>query len=100
MKIKTQPRKLIRSIEGVTFQELPESNWCCGGAGTYNIAHYDLSMKILKRKIDNLEKTEATVLLSSCPGCLVQLSYGARKFNVPVKVKHIVELLNGSIGTI
>jgi glycolate oxidase iron-sulfur subunit len=97
LKIRDQPRKLIDRIEGIRFYELPESNWCCGGAGTYNITCYDLSMKILQRKMDNLRKTDATVLLSSCPGCLVQLSYGIRKFNVPVTVKHIVQLLSESI---
>jgi glycolate oxidase iron-sulfur subunit len=97
MKINTQPRELIKSVAGITYSELPESNWCCGGAGTYNISHYDLSMKILQRKMNNLQKTGATVLLSSCPGCLVQLGYGVRKFNVPVTVKHIIQLLNESI---
>ena len=43
-----------------------------------------------ERKMENLQKTSATVMLSSCPGCLVQLSYGVRKFNVLVTVKHIV----------
>lgn len=98
MKIEDQPRKLIGSIAGITYHELPESNWCCGGAGTYNISNYNLSMKILGRKMNNLQKTGATVLLSSCPGCLVQLSYGVRKFNVPVSVKHIVQLLNESMA--
>ncbi|HEX9971060.1 MAG TPA: (Fe-S)-binding protein [bacterium] len=97
MKITQQPRELIRQIEGIHFQELPESNWCCGGAGTYNIAHNEMSMKILQRKMENLQRTGANVLLTSCPGCIVQLSYGVRKFNVPVKVRHIVELLNDSI---
>ena len=97
MKIIKQPRELIREIDGIQFQELPESNWCCGGAGTYNIAHNEMSMKILKRKMENLQRTGANVLLTSCPGCIVQLSYGVRKFNVPVKVRHIVELLNDSI---
>jgi len=97
MKIKAEPRKLINDIAGISYTELPEANWCCGGAGTYNISHYDLSMKILQRKMDNLRATGAAVLLSSCPGCLVQLSYGVRKFNVPVSVKHIVQLLNESM---
>ncbi len=94
MKIKTQPRQLIRNVMGINYTELPESNWCCGGAGTYNIAHYDLSMKILQRKMNNIQGTGASVLLSSCPGCLIQLAYGARKFKIPITVKHIVQLLN------
>jgi len=97
LKITNEPRKLINQIQDIQYKELPEANWCCGGAGTYNIAHHDLSMKILERKMDNLEKINATVLLSSCPGCLVQLSFGTRKFRKPVIVKHIVELLNDSL---
>ncbi|MDZ7318506.1 MAG: (Fe-S)-binding protein [candidate division KSB1 bacterium] len=97
MKIKAQPRQLIRQVEGITYQELPEANWCCGGAGTYNIAHHELSLKILQRKMSNLQRTQANVLLSSCPGCLVQLSFGVRKFKQPVAVKHVVQLLNDSL---
>lgn len=97
MKIKSQPRQLIQQVEGIDYQELPESNWCCGGAGTYNIAHHELSLKILQRKMNNLQRTQAAVLLSSCPGCLVQLSFGVRKFKLPVVVKHVVQLLNDSM---
>lgn len=97
LKITTEPRKLIQQIKGINFSEMQEANWCCGGAGTYSIAHYDLSMKILQRKMDNLSKSGASVLLSSCPGCLVQLSYGTRKFKKPVTVKHLVQLLSESI---
>ncbi len=97
LKITAEPRKLIQSIEGIKFSEMREANWCCGGAGTYNIAHHDLSLKILQRKMDNLSQTGAAVLLSSCPGCLVQLSYGTRKFNKPIRVQHVVQLLNESL---
>ncbi len=98
LKIKSQPRRLIQQVEGVAFQELPEANWCCGGAGTYNIAHHELSLKILQRKMTNLQQTHAAMLLSSCPGCLVQLSFGVRKFKLPVVVRHVVQLLNDSLA--
>ncbi|MFZ5516655.1 MAG: (Fe-S)-binding protein [Candidatus Zhuqueibacterota bacterium] len=97
MKIKEQPRQLLQQIEGIEFREMAEADWCCGGAGTYNIAHYDLSMKILKRKIENVRRTEASVLTSSCPGCLIQLSYGIRKYNHNAQVKHIIQILNESL---
>lgn len=88
-----EPRDLLRNIDGVTYKELPESNWCCGGAGTYNISHYELSMKILDRKMKNLESTGADTLVTACPGCMVQLSYGVRKKKLPVEVKHINEVI-------
>ncbi len=97
MKITREPRELIQQIDGIQFKEAKEANWCCGGAGTYNVAHPDISKQILQRKMNNVTETGAQILLTSCPGCMVQLSYGARKFKTPVQVKHIVELLDESM---
>jgi glycolate oxidase iron-sulfur subunit len=92
-KINAQPRGLIRGVKGVTFKELPEADWCCGGAGTYNIAHYDQSMQVLDRKMGNVEKTGASVLVTSCPACILQLSHGVRRKGLKVEVLHVSQLL-------
>ena len=36
-KITAQPRQVLKSIPGLELVELPESTWCCGSAGIYNI---------------------------------------------------------------
>ena len=87
-----QPRELLRSIEGLEYRELPEADWCCGGAGSYALSHFDLSRQVLERKIDNVEKTGANLLVTSCPACIVHLSYGVRKRGLPVRVCHISEV--------
>jgi glycolate oxidase iron-sulfur subunit len=93
-KINAQPRALIKKVEGVTFKELPEADWCCGGAGTYNIAHYDQSMQVLDRKMGNVEKTGASILVTSCPACIMQLSHGVRRKGLKVEVLHVTQLLD------
>ncbi len=90
--ITAQPRELLRRAARA-YVELPEADWCCGGAGTYNIAHPDLSLAILERKMNNVRATGAEVLATACPSCIIQLSYGARRFEVPVQVKHVAELM-------
>jgi glycolate oxidase iron-sulfur subunit len=90
---KNAPRHILKSLPGVDFVELPESDFCCGGAGSYNIAHYDLSMKILQRKMNNIRTTQAHVVATACPSCIIQLSYGVRQNSVPVKVKHISQII-------
>ncbi len=87
-----EPRTLIKSLPGIKFVELPEADWCCGGAGTYNLTHPDISIKILDRKMENLKKTNADYLVTSCPACIIQLAYGVRKWNLPTKVLHISQL--------
>ena len=95
-KIKEPPRQIIRSIPGVQYVELPESDWCCGSAGVYNITHYDTSMELLSRKIDNIKKTGAKYVVTGNPGCLIQLIYGKKKFNLDFELIHPVSLLHKS----
>jgi glycolate oxidase iron-sulfur subunit len=88
-----QPRQILESLPGVEYREMPEADWCCGGAGSYALSHFETAMKVLDRKIDNVEKTGANVLTTSCPACIIQLAYGVRRRNLPVRVCHLSELL-------
>jgi glycolate oxidase iron-sulfur subunit len=87
-----QPRELLRRMPGAEFVELPEADWCCGGAGSYALSHYDLAMQVLDRKMENLKKTAADVLVTTCPACIIQLSYGVRRHGLKVAVKHLTEV--------
>jgi glycolate oxidase iron-sulfur subunit len=89
-----EPRNILRSLPDVEYRELPEADWCCGGAGSYALSHYDLSMQVLNRKMDHVEKTGADMLVTSCPACIIQLSYGIRLRNLPVRVCHISEVIS------
>ena len=88
-----EPRKILQNLENVEYAELPEANWCCGGAGSYALSHYELSQSVLDRKMENLKETGADVLVTSCPACIIQLSYGVRKHDLKVKVCHISEII-------
>ena len=92
-----EPRDLLRSLPGVEYRELPEADWCCGGAGSYALSHYDLARQTLERKIANVEKTGAQLLVTSCPACMIHLDYGVRLRGLPVRVRHLSQLLSGSV---
>jgi len=91
-----QPRDILRRLPGIEYRELPEADWCCGGAGSYALGHYDLARKVLDRKMDNLRRTGADLLVTSCPACIIHLSYGVRRRGLPVRVCHIAELIAAS----
>ncbi|MEK7851193.1 MAG: (Fe-S)-binding protein, partial [Deltaproteobacteria bacterium] len=95
--ITMEPREIIKSIPGIEFIELPEADWCCGGAGSYSIENNEISMKILERKINNVKKTGADILATSCPACMIQLSYGVKRFGLNVKVVHVNQLIRLSL---
>lgn len=89
-----QPRALLQMIDGVEFIELPEADGCCGLAGTQLITHYETSIKVLKRKTDNLASTQADYVASGCPACQMQLKMGVQRGGLDVQVVHPVEMLD------
>jgi glycolate oxidase iron-sulfur subunit len=93
-----EPREVLCLLDGVEFREMPEADWCCGGAGSYALSHYDLAQKVLDRKMDNLERTGASCLVTSCPACIIHLRHGVRQRRLPVRVCHIAELVSGKRG--
>ena len=91
--IKDEGRDILKKLPNVEFREMKEADWCCGGAGSYALTHYDLSQKVLDRKMKNLKATEADILVTSCPACMIQLSFGIRRQGMATKVFHISEIV-------
>jgi glycolate oxidase iron-sulfur subunit len=88
-----EPREILKKLPGIEYRELPEADWCCGGAGSYALSHYDISRSVLDRKMDNVKKTNADILVTSCPACMIQLSYGVRERGLRTNVRHISEVI-------
>jgi len=91
--ITREPRALLKKIPGLTYIELPEADRCCGAAGSYNVMHYEQSMKVLDRKMEMVKKTGADILATECPGCIIQIGYGARRAGLKTRVVHLSELV-------
>lgn len=92
-KIKQQPRTVLQLIDGLDFVELPDPDACCGGSGTFALSHYDLSMKILDRKVEAIIATESELVATACPSCSTQIAYGLRNLEKPIRVVHPFELI-------
>ena len=92
--IDRQPRALLAQVKGATIVELPEEQDCCGFGGVFSVAHPELSAEFLKRKISNLEKTEAPTLVVADTGCIMHIAGGLNRQKKPQKVMHIAEVLN------
>ena len=98
-KITKQPRKVLSQIPGIEMAELPESTWCCGSAGIYNLVRFDDSMEILERKMKNIAATGAKTVIMANPGCMLQLQYGAKRFNADISITHTASILNRVVKT-
>ncbi len=92
-KITAQPRQILRSIPGLELVELPESTWCCGSAGIYNLIQPAMANELLERKIAHIAGTRTEVVATGNPGCLLQLQTGARRRKLPIRIVHPITLL-------
>jgi glycolate oxidase iron-sulfur subunit len=92
-KIVEQPRRLLQAIPNVRLVELPESLWCCGSAGIYNLTQPEMANRLLERKLNHIRSTGATVVATANTGCHLQLINGARQAGLGVRVVHPMTLL-------
>ncbi len=92
-KLARQPREIVCAIAGENYLELNEASWCCGSAGIYNLTHFETSMQLLERKMNNILATGAKVVVTGNPGCAIQLQHGCRQFGVAIEIVHPATLL-------
>jgi len=87
-----EPGKLIE-LAGYDYVKSKDEDVCCGFGGSYSVDFPEISSEILKKKLDNIEATEAELLVTDCPGCVLQLRGGMDKRGGKIKVKHIAEVI-------
>lgn len=92
--IKEEPREVLRRIPGVELVEMKDANRCCGGSGTFSLTHYDLSMQILDKKMENITDTGAELIATCCPSCMMQLRHGVSRRGLSTNLVHPVQLLS------
>lgn len=93
-KVREQPRNILTQIPGLKLVDLPESELCCGAAGTYNLTEPDMADRLGQRKLANIRRTGARVVITSNVGCVMQIMREARMQGETLKVIHPMDLLD------
>ena len=96
--IRKEPRELLKLVPDLDYREMEAADACCGSAGTYNIERPEMSDRILLRKLNNIRTSGAEVLVTSNPGCLLQLKKGLADQLPHVRILHLTEVLAQSLG--
>ncbi len=90
--IKEQPRKILKALKNITYIEAPNADKCCGMGGSYTITHHEVSNKIANRKATGIASTGAEIVVTACPGCVIQIKDALARQGVKIPVIHIAEL--------
>lgn len=89
-------QKMLRNIEGLDYVALEGAERCCGAAGIYNMMQPELSRKVLKEKLDNIDRSNADMLVTGNAGCQMQIGAGAALAGMKLQVCHPIELVDQS----
>lgn len=95
--VRREPRQLIESIPGLTLVPLAESEICCGSAGIFNLVEPEMAAELGRRKAARIADATPDVVVTSNPGCMLQIGASARAAGHTFPVLHIVELLDASL---
>lgn len=93
-KIREQPRALLSQIPGLELVDLPESDWCCGSAGIYNILQPEMANRLMDRKVNHVNQVAPDIVATGNPGCILQIQNGLNKSQQQIEVLHPVQLLD------
>ena len=95
--VKSAPRSVLSAIPELEVCEIPEGELCCGSAGIYNLVEPETARDLGDRKARNVVSTGAEAVVSSNPGCLLQLHSSLAHTGQPRRTFHLVELVDASI---
>jgi len=78
-----EPRQILGAIKGI---ELVETDWthgewatCCGGGGGFEAVFPELSQMLAVNRARELAETDAGIIVTQCPGCIMQLKDGLKE---------------------
>lgn len=93
--IKAQPRRLLKSIDGLSFAPLAGEETCCGFGGTFCVKYPAISNAIVGEKADAIDATGADLLLAGDLGCLMNMAGKLNRNGSKVRAYHAIELIAG-----
>ena len=91
-KVHNEPINLIKKT-GNRVYEIPDGHICCGSAGTYNLLQTEIAEKLLKDKIQNIEKIKPQIISTGNIGCITQISQATK-----IPILHTIEIIDWYTG--
>jgi L-lactate dehydrogenase complex protein LldE len=92
-KIKSQPRELLKNVQGLELIEMKDCETCCGFGGTFTVKYENISVAMAEQKVENAMATGAEYLISTDYACLMHMDAYIKNKNIPIKSLHLADVL-------
>lgn len=97
-RLRTPPRELLARIPGLELLPCPESDVCCGAAGSYNLLQPEIAGGLARRKLSNLNESGAALVAAGNVGCILHLRAAARRAGSGLRIAHFADVLAFAFG--
>jgi len=93
IRVKEQPRRLLRKVAGLELVEMKNSDYCCGFGGAFAVKYPDISAAMVNDKVDHIVNSGADTVVGCDTGCLLNIAGAASRRGLAIKAMHIAEIL-------
>ncbi|MDQ6828111.1 MAG: heterodisulfide reductase-related iron-sulfur binding cluster [Gemmatimonadota bacterium] len=93
-RIAAPPLATLAAIPSLELVPLTDADQCCGSAGIFSLTESGLSARVLAPKLDHIDRSGATLVISANPGCLMQIGAGLAQRGGSVRVAHVIDVLD------
>lgn len=95
--VRRPPRQLLESIPDVTLVPIADAEICCGSAGIFNLVEPEMAAELGRRKVARITEANPDIVVTSNPGCMLQMTATARAAGQKLRVLHLAEFLAESL---
>ncbi len=90
--VSSAPKKLIE-LTKVDYIQHQDEDTCCGFGGTYSLKFPEISKEIIYEKLEAIKKLNPDIIITDCPGCIMQIDGAQKKMELNISVMHMAEFL-------
>ena len=93
LRLHSEQRRLLRDVVGCNLVEMKESSACCGFGGSFSFDHPGVAERVVRRKLEHIDETNAGVVVTDNPGCILHLRGATQASDRPIRVAHLAEIM-------
>lgn len=90
-------RNILLSVPELELIEMHDPGMCCGFGGAARLTHRRLSSAIGRRKAKDIISTGASLVVTGCPGCCIQITDSLRRLGSSIEVVHTVQIVEHAL---
>ena len=95
-----EPQQLLRQVGGLELIEMEEPDGCCGFGGSFAVKFEGISAAMAEQRVLGAIQAKADFIISTDSTCIMQLQAYIDKEQLPIKTKHIADVLTSGWANI